>query len=68
MPSSSISSVDSETPHLLKSVGCKAVAVQVSPWALFCKQKQKSAEDITYLAFSRPRIFSGSRPVVRFGA
>ena len=35
----------------LKSVGRKAVGVQVPPWALFCKQKQKSAEGSKYKAF-----------------
>ena len=35
----------------LKSVGRKAVGVQVPPWALFCKQKQKSAESSRVKAF-----------------
>jgi hypothetical protein len=36
----------------LKSVGRKAVGVQVPPWAFFCNQKQKSAEASKYKAFS----------------
>ena len=35
----------------LKSVGRKAVGVQVPPWALFCNSLQKSAEGSKYKAF-----------------
>ena len=35
----------------LKSVGRKAVGVQVPPWALFCIQKQKSAKGSKIKAF-----------------
>ena len=35
----------------LKSVGRKAVGVQVPPWALFCNSLQKSAEGSKYEAF-----------------
>ena len=35
----------------LKSVGRKAVGVQVPPWALFCNSLQKSAESSKIKAF-----------------
>ena len=37
----------------LKSVGRKAVGVQVPPWALFCNSLQKSAEGSKIKVFSR---------------
>ena len=39
----------------LKSVGRKAVGVQVPPWALFCNSLQKSAEGSKIKAF---RLFA----------
>ena len=42
----------------LKSVGRKAVGVQVPPWALFCIVKQKSAEGSKYKVFSRSNLFT----------
>ena len=44
----------------LKSVGRKAVGVQVPPWALFCNQKQKSAEGSKVKAFSRSAKYRSS--------
>ena len=46
----------------LKSVGRKAVGVQVPPWALFCNSLQKSDEGSKIKAFSRSAESKSSPP------